>query len=361
MHLFWFVPSFGDESRLGDPSTKVEPTLDHLTAVAVAAEEAGFEGMLVPTGEGCHDAWMVAASLAQRTSSIRFLVAFRPGFVLPPVAARMAASLDGFTGGRLLLNVVTGGHPHELAKDGDVGTDHGARYRRTEEFLDVVLRSWHEKGWSHDGEFFQVEGGGIAQQPVSTPHPRIYLGGASDRAMEAAARYADVYLMWGEPVERMADRAAAAKARAEELAARGERRAPGPLEVGTRFQIVCRETDEQARSDAEDIVGSISDEYRRRLRDHADRTDSVGQARQNELRSDDADGEWLTDVLWNGFARARLGASVALVGSGASIGRTLRTYQDIGIDTFILSGYRHDEEARRVGSYLVPFVSSFLG
>ncbi len=352
MRLFWFLPSFGDEARLGDPSTRIEPTIDHLAAVARAAESSGFEGVLVPTGSGCLDAWMVAATLAPLTERLKFLVAFRPGFIEPPVAARMASSLDWLTGGdRVLLNVVTGGHPHELATDGDVGTDHAARYRRTEEFLSVVLRSWHEQGWSHEGEFFRVEGGGIAQSPVTQPHPPIYLGGASEAAMEAAARYADVYLMWGEPVDRMAERAAAAKA----LAASYGR----VLEVGTRFQIVCRETDEAARRDAEDIVGHIGDDFRKRLRDHADRTDSVGQARQNELRAsgDDPDDEWLTPVLWNGFARARLGASVALVGSGPTLATALKEYEDAGIDTFILSGYRHDEEAIRVGSHLVPFVS----
>jgi alkanesulfonate monooxygenase len=349
VHLFWFVPSFGDEAKLGDPTTRMKPTLDHLTKVAQAAERAGFEGMLVPTGEMCHDAWMVAATLAQHTESIKYLVAFRPGFIEPPVAARMAATLDYLTQGRLLLNVVTGGHPHELAKDGDVGTDHAARYRRTAEFLEVVHRSWHEQGWSHDGEFFKVENGGIAQRSHQRPHPRIYLGGSSEAAMEAAARFADVYLMWGEPVSRMAERAEQAKTLAAEKYGRS-------LEVGTRFQIVCRATDEEARADAEEIVGEISEQYRKALRDHADRTDSVGQSRQNELR-ELAKDEWLTDVLWNGFSRARLGASVALVGSGTSIARALHEYVDAGIDTFILSGYRHDQEADRVASHLMPFVT----
>ena len=349
MHLFWFVPSFGDEERLGDPTTRVKPTLEHLVQVAQAAEQAGFEGMLVPSGEMCHDAWMVAATLAQHTETIKYLVAFRPGFIEPPVAARMAASLDYLTQGRLLLNVVTGGHPHELAKDGDVGTDHDARYRRTAEFLEVVHKSWHEKGWSHDGEFFKVENGGIAQRSHQRPHPKIYLGGSSEAAMDTAARFADVYLMWGEPVARMAERAERAKKRAADKYGRS-------IEVGTRFQIVCRETDEEARRDAEDIVGEISEEYRKALRDHADRTDSVGQSRQNELRQL-ADDEWLTDVLWNGFARARLGASVALVGGGPSIASALREYVEVGIDTFILSGYRHDHEARRVASHLMPFVT----
>ena len=170
--------------------------------------------MLVPTGEMCLDAWMVAATLAQHTERIKFLVAFRPGFVNPPVAARMAATLDSLTGGRILLNVVTGGHLHELAKDGDFvrddsgewhEVDHDSRYRRTAEFMDVVMRSWHERDWEHSGEFFRVANGGVAQRPAQRPHPPIYLGGASDAAMEAAARYADVYLMWGEPVELMAE------------------------------------------------------------------------------------------------------------------------------------------------------------
>ncbi len=356
MHLLWFVPSMGDEARLGDVSTRVKPTLDHLVHVAQTAEAAGFEGMLVPTGEMCLDAWMVAATLAQHTERIKFLVAFRPGFVNPPVAARMAATLDSLTGGRVLLNVVTGGHLHELAKDGDFirdidggwhEVDHDSRYRRTAEFMDVVMRSWHERDWEYSGEFFRVTNGGVAQRPAQRPHPPIYLGGASDSAMEAAARYADVYLMWGEPVELMADRAARAKQIAADLGR--------TIEVGTRFQIVCRETDEEARAAAEDIVGSIADSFRDKMRSHADRTDSVGQARQNALRGTGAgnDGEWLSDVLWNGFARARMGASVALVGSGTSIRKELERFVDAGIDTFILSGYRHDEEAARVGTFLI--------
>jgi alkanesulfonate monooxygenase len=316
--------------------------------VAVAAEQAGFEGMLVPTGSGCLDGWVVASMLAMVTERISYMVAFRPGFVAPPVAARQAASLDRLSGGRLLLNVVTGGHPSEQAGDGDVDVDHAARYRRTEEFLSVVLRWWAEMGWDHDGEFFAVRGGGVLQRPLQRPHPPIYLGGASEDAMRAAARFADVYLMWGEPVSLMADRAAAAR----KLAAEAGR----SLSVGTRFQIVCRETDEEARAAAADLVSLVDEStYGEKMRAHADATDSVGQQRQNELRAS-ADGDWLTDVLWNGIARARLGASVALVGSGPTIKRALDEYVDAGIDTFILSGYRHDEEAERVGRYLLPLL-----
>ena len=177
---------------------------------------------------------------------------------------------------------MTGGHLHELAKDGDFvrdhdgawrEVDHDSRYRRTAEFMDVVMRSWHERDWDHAGEFFRVTNGGVAERPAQRPHPPIYLGGASDSAMDTAARYADVYLMWGEPVELMAERAARAKQMAADLGR--------TIEVGTRFQIVCRETDAEARSDAEDIVGSIAESFREKMRSHADRTDSVGQLRQN--------------------------------------------------------------------------------
>jgi alkanesulfonate monooxygenase len=167
--------------------------------------------------------------------------------------------------------------------------------------------------------------------------------------MRVAARFADVYLMWGEPVERMAGRAALAKEMAADLGR--------TIEVGTRFQVVCRETDDEARAAAEDIVSGIDAGYGERLRSHADRTDSVGQSRQNELRAS-AGGEWLGDTLWNGFARARLGASVALVGSGPSIRSTLDRYVEAGIDTFILSGYRHDLEAERVGRHLMPLLGA---
>jgi alkanesulfonate monooxygenase len=153
--------------------------------------------------------------------------------------------------------------------------------------------------------------------------------------------------MWGEPVERMADRAAEVR----RLAAEHGR----TIEVGTRFQIVCRETDDDARRAAEEIVGSIDPSYGEKLRSHSDRTDSEGQRRQNELWQQSG-GDWLTDVLWNGFARARMGASVALVGSGPTIKSALDEYVDAGIDTFILSGYRHDEEAERVGRLLLPLL-----
>jgi alkanesulfonate monooxygenase len=146
----------------------------------------------------------------------------------------------------------------------------------------------------------------------------------------------------------MAERAAQAKAMARELGRE--------IEVGTRFQVVCRETDDEARAAAEDIVGSIDPTYGEKLRSHSDRTDSEGQRRQNELWQESG-GDWLTDVLWNGFARARMGASVALVGSGPTIKAALHEYVDARIDTFILSGYRHDEEAERVGRYLLPLCS----
>ena len=356
MHLLWFVPSMGDEARLGDVSTRIKPTLDHLVHVAQTAEAAGFEGMLVPTGEMCLDAWMVAATLAQHTERIKFLVAFRPGFVNPPVAARMAATLDSLTGGRILLNVVTGGHLHELAKDGDFvrdddgewrEVDHDSRYRRTAEFMDVVMRSWHERDWDHAGEFFRVTNGGVAQRPAQRPHPPIYLGGASDAAMETAARYADVYLMWGEPVELMAERR------------RGRSRWPPTSAARSRWarasrSCAARPTPKHAPT-RRTSSGSIAESFREKMRSHADRTDSVGQQRQNALRGTGSDeqGEWLSDVLWNGFAHARMGASVALVGSGESIRKELDRFVDAGIDTFILSGYRHDEEAARVGRFLM--------
>jgi alkanesulfonate monooxygenase len=151
--------------------------------------------------------------------------------------------------------------------------------------------------------------------------------------------------MWGEPVELMAERL-----RAKQMAADLGR----TIEVGTLPDRVPRDR-RRGTLDAEDIVGSIAESFREKMRSHADRTDSVGQLRQNALRGTGSDeqGEWLSDVLWNGFARARMGASVALVGSGESIRKELDRFVEAGIDTFILSGYRHDEEAARVGTFLM--------
>lgn len=339
----WFLPSMGDAEIIGPPTR--DATLDYLVDVAKAAENSGFNFALIPVGTTCQDAWLVAGMVGARTERLKFLVAMRPGFVAPNVAAKMSTTLDTQLRGRVMINIVTGGFPAELAADGDF-LDHDERYARTQEFMQVVRKAWTgDKGWDHEGKYFRVEGGNVFPRPYQRPHPPFYFGGASDAAKVVGAEESDVYLLWGETVEMVKERIEDMKARA---AAVGR-----TLRFGLRIHVVARETDEEARLAAEHLVSAIPDRFQDMVEKHHSGGESEGEKRQRELVRA-ADEGWLTDHLWAGIGKARLGVGTALVGSGESIARCLQEYADLGIDTFILSGYPHLEEAERFGRFVMP-------
>ena len=339
----WFLPSMGDSEIIGPPTR--EPSVEYLTEVAQAAENAGFNFALIPVGTTCQDAWLVAALVGARTERLKFLVAMRPGFISPTLAAKMSNTLDVQLKGRVLINVVTGGFPVELAADGDF-LDHDERYDRTQEFMQVVRKAWVSEGkWDHEGKFYKVEGGNVFPKPFQQPHPPFYFGGASDAAKKVGAEETDWYLLWGETVEMVRERIAEMR----KLAAAEGRE----LRFGLRMHVVARETDEEARAAAEHLVSEIPERFQEMMTKHHEKGESEGEKRQRELVGKAEDG-WLTEYLWAGIGKARLGVGTALVGSGENVARCLQEYVDLGIDTFILSGYPHKEEAERFGKYVMP-------
>jgi len=204
--VHWFLPTSGDARGILDGAHAKDtpgratgfraPTLDYLEQVAIAADRLGYEGVLTPTGTWCEDAWLVTAALARRTERLKFLVAFRPGLVSPTLAAQMAATFQRLSGGRLLLNVVTGGDEHEMRRFGD-WLGHDERYDRTREFLEVVRGVWDESPFSHEGTHYRIADARVSAPP--DPRPEIWFGGSSDAALPVAAAQSDVYLTWGEP------------------------------------------------------------------------------------------------------------------------------------------------------------------
>jgi alkanesulfonate monooxygenase len=251
----WFLPSMGDSEIIGPPTR--EATLDYLVDVARAAEDAGFSFALIPVGTTCQDAWLVAAMVGARTERLKFLVAMRPGFVAPNVAAKMSNTLDQQLKGRVLINIVTGGFPAELNADGDF-LDHDERYGRTQEFMQVVRKAWtNEKRWDHEGKYFKVTGGNVFPRPYQRPHPPFYFGGASDAAKEVGAEESDVYLLWGETVEMVRERVEDMKARAATVGR--------TLRFGLRIHVVARRTDEEARAAAAHLVSGIPDNFQQMM------------------------------------------------------------------------------------------------
>src|SRR5579875_1873092 len=236
LSMFWFLPTTGDGSFLGSAERNRPADYRYLREIAVAADRLGFGGVLLPTGPACEDGWTYASAIAPFTERLRFLVALRPGILSPAYAARQSVSLDRISNGRLLLNVVTGGHPKELAGDG-LFLDHDARYRQTAEFLTIWRRMFSEHSVEFAGEYLRAAGASLHFEPVQRPHPPLWFGGSSDAGIAVAAEHVDVYLTWGEPPAQVAEKIERVRARA---ALHGRR-----VRFGIRLHLIVRETEEE--------------------------------------------------------------------------------------------------------------------
>ncbi len=349
MQVFWFIPTHGDTRYLGTSDGGRVFDFDYARQIASAVDSLGYEGVLLPTGRSCEDAWVTASSLIGATRNLKFLVAIRPGIASPALTARMASTFDRLSGGRLLINVVTGGDAGELEGDGFFAY-HAERYAVTDEFL-RIWRSVFEK--SHSGESVDFEGKHLRAKgaklffpPVQTPHPPLYFGGSSEVARQIAAEQLDVYLTWGEPLADVAEKIADVRARAVKLGR--------TLRFGLRLHVIVRETEDEAWRAADSLISKLDDETIARVQTQFAKMDSEGQRRMAALHGGRRDKLVIAPNLWAGVGLVRGGAGTALVGDGPTVAQRLREYADLGIDTFILSGYPHLEEAYRFAELVFP-------
>jgi alkanesulfonate monooxygenase len=234
--LHWFLPTSGDSRNVvpGAGGHGRSATLDYLAQIARAADNLGFDAVLTPTGTHCEDAWLVTTALSQHTSRLRFLVAFRPGITNPTLAAQQAGTFQRLTGGRLLINIVTGGDSYEQRRFGD-WLSHDERYARTDEFLKILRGAWSGEPFDFEGWHYRIKGATVSAPP--DPVPEVFFGGASAVAEDVAARNVDVYLLWGEPPAMARERIERVREKAE---AEGR-----TVRFGIRLHIIT------ARSDAE--------------------------------------------------------------------------------------------------------------
>lgn len=354
LKFHWFLPTQGDGRALietgGTGPTGVagglrDSSVSYLTRIATAAEDLGFEAALTPTGGWCDDAWMVTAMLSQTSERLKFLIAFRPGLVSPLLAAQMAATFQSHSGGRLLLNVVTGGDSSEQRAYGDfLGKDE--RYRRTGEFLEIVQRLWAGETVDFAGEHLQVEDAALHRLP--DPPPQIYFGGSSPAAGEVAASQVDVYLTWGEPLAAVAKKVAWISALAAE---RGRR-----VRFGIRLHVIARDSAEDAWAEAERLLSTLDAETMVRVQEKLGRSESEGQKRMLALHGGSAAELEVAPNLWAGVGLGRGGAGTALVGSHEEVAERIEEYASVGIEEFVLSGYPHLEELYWFGEGVLPLL-----
>jgi alkanesulfonate monooxygenase len=351
MKLFWFIPTHGDGRYLGTNVGGRELDFTYLQQVAGAIDRLGFYGALLPTGRSCEDAWVTASALIAGTRRMRFLVAVRPGLVSPTLAARMTATFDRLSEGRLLINVVTGGDPVELAGDG-VFVSHDERYAVTDEFLHIwraILADGGEVNFQ--GKHLRVRGAKSIFKGVQRPYPDLYFGGSSSAGIEVAARHVDHYLTWGEPPDQVAAKIALVRKAAAEQGRK--------LRFGIRLHVIVRETEEEAWAAADRLISHLSDKTVAAAQEMMARQDSSGQKRMIELQkrnggSRSREALEVSPNLWAGVGLVRGGAGTALVGSAASVAARILEYHQVGIESFIFSGYPHLEEAYRVAELLFP-------
>jgi alkanesulfonate monooxygenase len=364
----WFLPTSGDGRAIigrghsvplvdgavtvgnaaGARAVTRPPDIDYLAQVARAAEQLGFTGVLTPTGTWCEDAWLVTAALIRETRRLKFLVAFRPGLTSPTLAAQMAATYQRVSGGRLMLNVVTGGQSDEQRRFGD-HLPHDERYARTGEFLNVVRGAWTGRPYDFDGQYYQVSGATVMSPPE--PSPQVYFGGSSAAAGPVAARYVDVYLTWGERPAQVAEKLAWMRALAE---AEGR-----TLRFGIRLHVISRDTAQEAWAEAARLLDDLEPGEIASAQRVLGASESAGQDRMRQLHAAYRTGGAVADLeiypnLWAGVGLVRGGAGTALVGSHAEVADRIQEYASLGIEEFIFSGYPHLEEAYWFGEGVLP-------
>jgi len=351
MKIFWFIPTHGDSRYLG--TSKGGRQVDHayMKQIAVAVDNLGYEGVLIPTGRSCEDPWITAASLIDATKNLKFLVALRPGVTTPALAARMAATFDRLSNGRVLLNLVTGGDEQELKGDG-VYEDHATRYQTAAEYTkiwrEILTRSHTGESFTFHGERLSVDDAKLLYPPVQQPYPPLWFGGSSEAAQELAAEQVDTYLTWGEPPAAVEEKIQTMQAKS---AAKGRR-----LNYGIRLHVIVRETIAEAWAAADELIRYVDGATIAAAQQKFRQMDSVGQRRMAELHNGDKSKLEVSPNLWAGVGLVRGGAGTALVGDPQAVADRIQEYADLGINTFIFSGYPHLEESIRFAELVFPLL-----
>lgn len=352
----WFIPIDGDGVHIGTRRAERPPTFEYLKEVVTAAEESGFDYLLIPTrfANGLFDeqaplaeTWTMVTALAAVTQKIGFLIAIRPGFISTGLYAQMVTTLSQISGGRVNINVVPGGIQGDFERFGET-SDHKTRYERAEEFIDALRALWREPvPVNFDGRFVQLKGALCSPGPAGIG-PEFYLGGASPAALRLAGRQSDVYLNWIVPPEKLIPHLE--KARAEfEKAGRKPR-------FGLRSHLIVRDTEAQAWDAADDLISEADTIVKAQRQLAFSGTAMVGQRAQSRVVEDHR----ISERLWNGISTVRVNCGTALVGTPAQVAEELLGYWRIGIDEFILSAYPHVEECRQIAENLLPLVREMI-
>ncbi len=339
----WFSALCSDDYQfLGVPDGDLRSSWEHCRDIALTAEHQGFRNILAPSSyQVGQDTLSFVAGMAPLTEKINFLAAIRCGEMQPIMLARTVATLDHMLKGRLTLNVISSDFPGEKAPS-------PYRYKRSHEVVQILRQAWTQDEINHDGEIYQFAN--VPTDPArpyqQNGGPLLYFGGYSPDAMELCGAQCDVYLMWPETQDQLAQRMRDVHERA---AAHGR-----TLDYGLRVHMIVRDTEAEAKEYADYIASKLDDEYGKLIRDRAHDSISLGVAHQARARELADQFGYTEPGLWTGVGRARSGCGAALVGSTDQILSKIEGYKKMGIRAFIFSGYPHIDEAEHFGARVMP-------
>ena len=338
----WFSALCSDDYQfLGVPDGSLRSSWKHCSDIVRTAEAQGFRNVLCPSSyQVGQDTLSFVAGCAPITENINLLAAVRCGEMQPIMLARTLATLDHMLEGRLTVNIISSDFPGEVAES-------GFRYQRSREVVEILKQAWTQDEINYQGEVYNFEGLTTdPAKPYQTGGPLLYFGGYSPAALDLCGQHCDVYLMWPEPKENLAQRMKAVNAVAESY--------DRTLDYGLRVHMIVRDTEAEAREYAEYIVSKLDDEYGKLIRDRAHDSISLGVAHQAKARELADKFGYVEPHLWTGVGRARSGCGAALVGSADQVMSQIEEYQKMGIRSFIFSGYPHIEEAEYFGKLVMP-------
>ena len=343
LELAWFAALCDDDyDQLGVPAPELASSYEHCASIVHAADRAGFDSILMPSGYALGiDTVAFTAAIGRTTHRIRPIVAVRMGEMWAPQLARQLATLDQLLGGRLVVNIISSDLPGESLPS-------APRYRRTLENMNALRTLLDGEQLDAAGDFINASVAPPRVRTVSGHAPPLYFGGLSDDAREVAAAAADVYLMWPDTMDGVASVITDMRQRA---AQHGR-----TLRFGYRVHVVVRETEALARAAAQHLIAALDPEVGDAIRAKSLDSQSVGVRAQASLR-DDADLKGFVEPhLWTGIGRARSGCGAAIVGNPEQVAGKIHGYQALGIDTFILSGYPHLAECERFAALVMPLL-----
>ena len=342
----WFAPICdGDDRYLGERNMKYKSNWENTSNILLNADKLGYRNILCPSSyQVGQDTIPFVSAVSPMTKNINILAAIRCGEVYPPMLARTLTTIDHILEGRLTINIISSNLPGENLPSED-------RYNRSREVIEILKQAWTKEEINFTGNFYNLKLPTNPVKPYQIGGPLLYFGGYSPPALELCAEHCDVYLMWPETEDNL-------RGLMENMSGKAAK-FNRTVDFGLRVHVVVRETEEEANKYAESIISKLDLEIGRELRDRSLDAKSYGVSRQEKMRDKSSPDGYIEPNLWTGIGKARSGCGAALVGNPDQIIEKLNRYMEMGIRSFILSGYPHIDECNRFAELVLPRLKTF--